>query len=292
MGTKQWQLTLTTFDRWLVPVVALWFWYLLDPVSATAHSQVLYVHIFGLWLGRWCRRRCNEVGGWMESTGFKTGVDEIHLRGGTFYCATLGKQIEARGYMLAYWTISCSFDLTLCLILGAGWLALQFSWLCAWWNVLGSALYNDDLAPHFWSTVSYFAGPWLIVICNYFAHRLSTSADFQDSVNHWYHTAFGSSSLAIAPDTLSLKCIRLSLNRMVLFYLLLAKCAVWTLPRALVASLWRSRTTDSAHWLVEALALLQETTNDLESSWQVWPCWKKLYQPFNHSDEDTPMAHS
>lgn len=105
MGPKHYQLTLSSLDRWLAPIVVLWFWTLLDPVSATAHSQVLYLHVFGWWLGRWCHRRWNEVGVWMECTGYKTGMDEIQLRNGTVYRATLGKQIEARGYLVAYWTI-------------------------------------------------------------------------------------------------------------------------------------------------------------------------------------------
>jgi hypothetical protein len=85
MGPKHWQLILSSFDRWLVPILALWLWTLLDPVLATAHTQILYLHVFGLWLGRWCHRHWNEVGVWMERTGFKTGVDEIQLRGGTVY---------------------------------------------------------------------------------------------------------------------------------------------------------------------------------------------------------------
>jgi hypothetical protein len=226
-STGSWQLILSSFDRWLIPIIALWLWTLLDPVLATAHTQILYLHVFGLWLGRWCHRRWNEaVGVWMEHTGFKTGVDEIQLRGGTVYRSTLGKQIEARGYLVAYWTIGGLFDLTLCLILGSGWLVFQLSWLCAWWVMLGPTLYSDDLAPYFWSLVYYFVGPWLIVACNYFAHRLSNSVDLQDSANQWYQTAFVSPCLTIAPDTASLKSIRLSLNWMVLFCLLLAKCAV------------------------------------------------------------------
>ena len=154
---------------------------------------------------------------------------------------------------------------------------LQLSWLCAWWNVLGPTLYSEDLAPYFWSLVYYFVGPWLIVACNYFAHRLSTNVDFQDSTDRWYHAACGSPCLMMAPDAVPLKCIRLSMNRMVLFCLLLAKCAVWTLPRALVLSLRRSRPEDSAHWLVEALDLLQESTNYFEPTWQAWSSWRKLY---------------
>jgi hypothetical protein len=135
LGKNGWQSLLSSLDCWVTPIVGVWLWSLCNPVSATAHTQVLYVHVFGWFFIRWCRQWWNDIGTWLDSSGYKTGFDKIQFGGTAVYRVASGKQFEARGYLTAYWAISSLWFLLVPVPLGIflilAWVFAHLSWLCA-----------------------------------------------------------------------------------------------------------------------------------------------------------------
>jgi hypothetical protein len=75
-----WSRMLTYSDQYGAPIGTALLWTVLDPVSASIHSQALYIAVFGWIVSWWFKRRCLDIGLYLDNLGAKPEPNVIQLR--------------------------------------------------------------------------------------------------------------------------------------------------------------------------------------------------------------------
>jgi transposase InsO family protein len=188
-------------------------------------------------------------------------------------------------------------------MLGVIWAAIHSCW---WWTVgciLGLLLDQESLSPEVRSLGCYLILPWLIVVLNRLALSLSNFKAIRSFIAHWFDGDTLPECVQMAPVPVPFSCIRISLNKTVLFCLLLAKFVVWnglwscivcrclSLPSQAMHFVRYLNEQDYNQLLIEAMDLLQSQEGDLELSWVSFRSWKQtLSEPFDSKIDDNPFS--
>lgn len=276
-------------EKWGTIFVGGVVWFILNPASASPHSQTLYICLYS-WIGlKWCKKRLSEIGTLLDIIGSRSAKDEIQLRAGVMYRLVTASQFE-------WCSITLARNALLCiplLFIGIVWAVLQVSWFWTFGCFIGLVLDNDLLAPHLRDLGCYLLVPWLVVA----SHRLCFSVYRYKRLCSLIDNWFAATSLPrdhehISPIPLPFKCIRISLNKSVLFCLLLVKAVVWmglkgvantiigffNFPSRLRQLYRYLNQQDYNQLLVEAMDLLKETMSDVELTWLHFRHWREILQ--------------
>jgi hypothetical protein len=145
--------------------------------------------------------------------------------------------------------------------------------------------------PDCW--LCYIFLPWLIAGSNQLLARGFHYKRLRRFLSYWFESDSNPTGVQIAPLPLPLKCIQISVNKSVLFCLLLAKIVVWnglrgctlwivSLPSRITQLVRYLNQTDYNQLLVEAMDLLLQQQRDFELSWMHFRSWRATFEePFD-----------
>lgn len=148
------------------PLLRAAMWYLLDPTSASAHSQVLFIGVFSyIWLS-WLVSLLRQLGDIMDALAFESVRTPIHVghRGHRFVLWNSPAQIEAVALVSWTWFLRSTVLGLVLLVAGTWWSALGLPLGCVAWTVVNLALEEDSIEQQVRSTACYLLIPWLIVM--------------------------------------------------------------------------------------------------------------------------------
>jgi hypothetical protein len=240
------------------------------------------------------------MGSILDSIGSRSERNEIQLSDGKVFKVVSTRELEHCALTTARCALLCIPLLILCVI----WLILQGSWLWTVSCAIGLLLENEEVSPYLRLVGCYFLLPRLVVVVNRWLLRVSRRESLRSFVESWFNISLSlPDNIHIAPIPVPLKVARVSMDKSVLFCLLLIKAVGWLSLKGASNSIrgffrlykffQYLNQQDYNQLLVEAMDLLQERMKDTELTWLYFRHWRHLFQePFELTSDDSVMVET